>query len=126
VLITTGVGQMLADEYLGTGTSVLIFAFVSALIVRLLQGSATVAMITAAGLTFPLLSQAVSDPEKALLVVAIAAGASSFSNVNDSGFWLVSKYLGISEKDTFLSWTVMTIIIGTTSMAVILVASLIM
>jgi Gnt-I system low-affinity gluconate transporter len=69
-------------------------------------------MITAAGLTAPLLLDDVSEINKALLVIAIASGASIMSHVNDSGFWLVSKYLGITEKETFKSWTVMTTILA--------------
>jgi Gnt-I system low-affinity gluconate transporter len=46
------------------------------------------------------------------LVIAIASGASILSHVNDSGFWLVSKYLGLNEKETFKSWTVMTTILS--------------
>ena len=90
----------------------LLFAFLAAVCIRLLQGSATVAMITAAGLTAPLLSAALTAPQKALIVLAIAAGASILSHVNDSGFWLVSKYLGLTEKETFRSWSIMTLLIS--------------
>ncbi|HKJ48078.1 MAG TPA: hypothetical protein VJ973_03265, partial [Christiangramia sp.] len=91
----------------------LLFGFIIALLVRLLQGSATVAMITAAGITAPVLtSSALSPSQTALIVIAIAAGASGFSHVNDSGFWLVGKYLGLSEKQTFKSWTIMTGIVA--------------
>ena len=48
----------------------------------------------------------------ACMVIAIASGASIFSHVNDSGFWLVGQYLGITEKQTFRSWTVMTTILA--------------
>jgi Gnt-I system low-affinity gluconate transporter len=47
-----------------------------------------------------------------LLVIAIAAGASIMSHVNDSGFWLVSQDHGLSEKQTFQSWTMMTTILA--------------
>jgi len=70
-------------------------------------------MITAAGITAPLLeSNAFSAPQLAILVIAVASGATIFSHVNDSGFWLVKQYLGISEKETFRSWTMMTTIIA--------------
>ncbi|MDR5590221.1 gluconate:H+ symporter [Christiangramia sp. SM2212] len=113
ILITTGAGEMIAESLQGTFFNPLLFGFTIALIVRLLQGSATVAMITAAGITAPILTSAeLSSPEIALIVIAIAAGASGFSHVNDSGFWLVGKYLGLSEKQTFKSWTLMTGIIA--------------
>ena len=112
MLVNTGTGEMLANYFANEGVSILLFAFLAAAIVRILQGSATVAMITAAGITAPLLAVDIGDIDKALLVIAIASGASIMSHVNDSGFWLVSKYLGLTEKQTFKSWTVMTTIIA--------------
>lgn len=113
ILIRTGAGEMIAQSLNETFFNPLVFGFLIALIVRLLQGSATVAMITAAGITAPVLSSSLQSPaEISLIVIAIAAGASGFSHVNDSGFWLVGKYLGLTEKQTFRTWTVMTGIIA--------------
>ena len=112
MLVNTGAGEMLANYFADKGVSILLFAFISAAIVRILQGSATVAMITAAGLTAPLLAATISEPQKALLVIAVASGASIMSHVNDSGFWLVGKYLGLTEKQTFKSWTLMTTLLA--------------
>lgn len=117
VLTDTGAGELLATSLGNAGIPILIFAFVAAAIVRILQGSSTVAMITAAGLVSPLLAQAGLGPlQLACMVIAIASGASIFSHVNDSGFWLVGQYLGISEKQTFRSWTVMTTILALVGM----------
>ncbi|UII79265.1 GntP family permease [Flagellimonas sp. CMM7] len=113
VLTNTGAGELLATSLSNAGFPVLAFAFISAAIVRIVQGSSTVAMITAAGLVSPLLINAVLSPvELACMVIAIASGASIFSHVNDSGFWLVGQYLGITEKQTFKSWTMMTTILA--------------
>ncbi|EDP71356.1 low-affinity gluconate transporter [Flavobacteriales bacterium ALC-1] len=112
VLVNTGTGEMLANYFADKGVSIILFAFLAAAIVRLLQGSATVAMITAAGITAPLMGIGVSEIDKALLVIAIASGASIASHVNDSGFWLVSKYLYLNEKETFKSWTIMTTLLA--------------
>ncbi len=113
ILIDTGSGKMIAESLSGDFFPPVIFGFLVAAIVRVLQGSATVAMITAAGITAPLLlSGAVSDAQLAVLVISIASGATIFSHVNDSGFWLVKQYLGLTEKETFKSWTVMTTVIA--------------
>ena len=125
VLVNTGTGEMLANYFADKGVSIILFAFLAAVIVRVLQGSATVAMITAAGITAPLLAIGISEIDKALLVIAIASGASIASHVNDSGFWLVSKYLGLNEKQTFKSWTVMTTLLALTSFSVVIVLSII-
>jgi Gnt-I system low-affinity gluconate transporter len=123
MLINTGTGEMLANYFAHEGVSVLVFAFLAAATVRILQGSSTVAMITAAGITAPLIGVDISEINKALLVIAIAAGASTMSHVNDSGFWLVSNYLGLTEKQTFKSWTLMTTILSIVSFAIICLLS---
>ena len=57
-------------------------------------------------------------------VISIAAGASGFSHVNDSGFWLVNRYLGLSEVDTLKSWTAMTGILSVTAFVIVLLISM--
>lgn len=118
VLVDTGAGTVLAETMAEYGIPVLLLAFLAAVAVRILQGSATVAMITAAGLVSPLIvGVEMSELELSILVIAIAAGASIMSHVNDSGFWLVSQYLGLSEKETFKSWTAMTTILSLSGFA---------
>ncbi len=113
MLVNTGTGEMIANYFSSVGISILLFAFIAAALIRILQGSSTVAMITSAGITSPLLMGNMNEIDKALLVIVIASGASILSHVNDSGFWLVSKYLGLNEKQTFKSWTLMTTILAT-------------
>lgn len=125
MLINTGAGKMLADYFSEMGISILFLSFLIAVIVRILQGSATVAMITAAGIIAPLISVDISDIEKALLVISIASGASILSHVNDSGFWLVSKYLGLTEKQTLKSWTAMTVILSLVGFSTVFILSII-
>ncbi len=125
MLVNTKTGEMLANYFAEQGVSILLFAFLAAVLVRVLQGSSTVAMITAAGLTAPLLATNISEIDKALLVIAIASGASILSHVNDSGFWLVSKYLGLDEKQTFKSWTVMTTILALVGFGTVCLLSLV-
>jgi len=115
VLVDTGAGAQLAGVAAGMGLTPLVSGFLLALIVRVAQGSATVAMITAAGLTAPLVEALALGPKQtALTVVAIAAGATAASHVNDSGFWLVSRYFALSPSDTLKSWTVSATLIGFT------------
>ena len=83
-----------------------------------------VAMITAASLISPVTqSLGMSQPEAALVVMAIASGATILSQVNDSGFWIVGKYLGMNEKQTLRSWTVMETIIAVSGLLFTLLAS---
>lgn len=125
VLIDSGVGDMLAGGMADLGLPLIVLAWLIAAAVRVTQGSATVAMITAAGILAPIMfSFDVSAPHKALIVLAIAAGSTILSHVNDSGFWLVSRYFGMSEKDTLRSWTVMETIISIVGFMLVLGLSL--
>ena len=111
VLKDSGAAQALATSLTDWDLPVLALAFLIATLIRLIQGSATVAMITAAGLMANIvtsLPQPLSAQMLALMVLAIAFGASACSHLNDSGFWLVSRYLGMSERQTFKTWTVLT------------------
>lgn len=126
VLVDTGAGSVLASTILDVGLIPVAAGFLLALLVRVAQGSATVAMITAAGLTAPIVeAAALPAAQTALTVVAIAAGASAMSHVNDSGFWLVSRYFGLSTADTLKSWTVSSTLVGFVGFFVALVLSLI-
>lgn len=118
ILINTGAGEMIAEALNNSFFNPLVFGFIVAALVRILQGSSTVAMITAAGITAPVLAQGMfSVQEVSLIVIAIASGATILSHVNDSGFWLVGQYLGLTEKQTFKSWTMMTTIIAFVGLA---------
>ncbi len=122
VLIDSGIGNSLAEALAQYSMSPIILAFVIALIVRISVGSATVAMTTAGAVIGPMLAKFSVEP--ALIVIAIASGATAFSHVNDSGFWLVNRYFGLSEKDTLKSWTMMESIIGFTGLIMALILSI--
>ena len=126
ILIDTGAGAMLAQSLAGDTTTPIMFAFICSLLVRVIQGSATVAMITSAGLTAPLLlSFGGAEVYKALVVIAIASGATMMSHVNDSGFWLVNRYFGLTERQTLQSWTLLTVILGLTAFSIALILSMV-
>ncbi|MEB3356155.1 MAG: gluconate:H+ symporter [Synechococcales bacterium] len=125
VLVETGIGDALADVTAQTNLPVIVLAFLIATVVRISQGSATVSMVTAAGLIAPVVTTVgYSAPMIGAITIAIACGATVLSHVNDSGFWLVSRYFGIDEKDTLRSWTVLETILGVVGFLVVLVISL--
>ncbi len=126
VLIDSGIGQIMAESMAGSSLPPILLAWILAAVVRITQGSATVAMITAAGIIAPVIGEfGLSDPQRALVVIAIASGATILSHVNDSGFWLVSKYLGMNEKQTLQSWTVMETIIAVSGLILTLLVGLV-
>jgi len=125
ILVDSGIGKIMAEGMANSALPPILLAWLLAAVVRVTQGSATVAMITAAGIIAPILSEfGLNDPQRALVVIAIASGATLLSHVNDSGFWLVGKYLGMNEKQTLQSWTVMESIIAICGLAFTLLASL--
>ena len=125
ILVDSGIGQVLAESIAGSSIPVIILAWLLAAVVRVTQGSATVAMITSAGIMAPILeSLNMSQPESALMVISIASGATILSHVNDSGFWIVSKYLVMSEKNTLKSWTVMETIISVSGLVLTCIISI--
>ncbi|WP_214825927.1 gluconate:H+ symporter [Exiguobacterium algae] len=125
VLIDSGVGEVLGNMMADSPLPAIVLAFLIATVVRVAQGSATVSMVTAAGLITPLLEiQNITGAALGLIVIAIASGATVLSHVNDSGFWLVNRYFGLDVKDTLKSWTIMETIIGLTGFAVVFLISL--
>jgi len=75
-------------------------------ILRVAQGSATVALVTAAGLVAPAVAAGFSPLQLACVVLATAAGSVFAGHVNDSGFWLVGRLMGMDVKTTLKTWTV--------------------
>lgn len=113
VLRLSGIGDALSGSLSNLGISLILQAFLIATLLRVAQGSATVALTTTAGLLSASVAAAdLSSLQLTALVVAIAAGATVLSHVNDSGFWLVSRFFGLDVKTTLKTWTVMETTLG--------------
>lgn len=113
VLRASGIGDALADELNALGLPVILAGFVVATALRIAQGSATVALITAAGLIQPAVEAgAFNGVQLAAIVLGLAAGSVMTSHVNDSGFWLVGRLMDMDVKTTLKTWTVMETLIG--------------
>ena len=119
VLRASGIGDALADALGDIGLPVIVAGFLVATILRIAQGSATVALITAAGLIEPAVAAGdFSGLQLAAVVLAVAAGSVMASHVNDSGFWLVGRFFGMDVKTTLKTWTVMETTIGLMGFAI--------
>ncbi|MFF9911973.1 GntP family permease [Streptomyces sp. NPDC013457] len=125
VLKASGVAQALSDTFNDVGLPVIVLAYLISLVLRVAQGSATVAIVTTAGIVLPLVEGGDhSQAFLALVIMAISAGSIFASHVNDGGFWIVSKYFGISERDTLKSWTVLESVLSLAGFAVAAALSL--
>ncbi|MFC4561026.1 GntP family permease [Nocardiopsis mangrovi] len=114
VLRASGIGEALSSSLAATGLPVIVAAFIIATALRVAQGSATVALTTAAALIAPAVeaTPGVTTIDLTLIVIAIACGSTVLSHVNDSGFWLVGRFLRMDTATTLRTWTVMETLIG--------------
>lgn len=127
VLEESGIGGGLEELLSATGMPVIVLAFLAAMAFRVALGSSTVAMVTSAAIVEQTISvDEMSGPMLGAIVVAIGAGATVLSHVNDSGFWLVNRYLNLDEKQTLLVWTVMQTLLGLVAFAVVFGISLVL
>ena len=120
VLKATGITDALEIMFSESGIPILVLAYVFATLIRIAQGSATVAMLTAAGLMVSFV-EGMSQQQLALVTIAIAAGATGFSHVNDSGFWMISRYMRMSEAETLRTWSVVSTAISIVGFAITMV-----
>lgn len=123
-LVDTGIGSLVADWVQSSGISVLLLAWLVAVLIRLATGSATVATVTASGILAPL-AAGMATGEVSLLVLAIGAGSVFFSHVNDAGFWLVKEYFGLSVGQTIKSWSLMETVLSVTGLVFVLLLGLV-
>ncbi|MGW2415234.1 GntP family permease [Streptomyces tubercidicus] len=125
VLKGSGVATVLSDTFHHVGLPLIVLAYLLSLVLRVAQGSATVAIVTTAGVVVPLVDgQSLPPAHLALIIMAISAGSIFASHVNDGGFWMVSTYFGISERDTLKSWTVLESVLSVTGFAVAALVSI--
>ena len=107
VLRASGIGDAVAHIMGDLGIPVILAVYLVAALLRIAQGSATVALTTAAGLMAPaVLAGGYSPVQIVAITLACAAGSVFASHVNDSGFWLVGRLLGMDVKTMLKTWTV--------------------
>ncbi len=119
VIVDSGVGQYAGQLLATSHFPPLLVAYFAAIALRLAQGSATVAIITAAGIIAPLVKD-IPGQSPEILVLAVCCGGTALSHVNDAGFWTVNYYFGLSVPQTLRSWTVMKVITSLVGITILL------
>jgi gluconate transporter len=119
VIVDSGVGPYAARLLAESNISPLLVVYLMAAVMRIVQGSATVAIITAAGIAAPIV-KGIPGYRPEMLVLALCCGGTFLSHVNDAGFWLVNQYLGMTVPQTLRSWTVLKIIASVTGFLILL------
>lgn len=124
VLQYSGLGDVIGNAVSSMNLPIVVLAFIIAVLVRISVGSATVAMTMAAGIVAAL--PGISDLSPlylACVTAAVAGGATVCSHFNDSGFWLVKSLVGMDEKTTLKTWTIMETLVGASGFVVALIIS---
>jgi len=124
VLVDSGIGTLLADWAKGANISVILLAWVLAVLIRLATGSATVATITASSLMLGLV-EGMSTGQVSLIVLAVGAGSLFFSHVNDAGFWLVKEFFGMTVGQTIKSWSIMETVLSVSGLVLVLLLGIV-
>jgi gluconate:H+ symporter, GntP family len=120
ILVASGIGAAISELLRSTGLPVIGLAFFLTMLLRAAQGPTTVALITTAGMISPVVTQAGFSPNQlALICLAMGAGGLSVSHVNDAGFWIVTRLIGLSVADGLRTWTVITTCAGLVGFAII-------
>jgi gluconate:H+ symporter, GntP family len=122
----SGVGDVIAALARGHGLNFVLLAWGVTAVIRLAQGSATVAMVTGVGLMAAIIGDGSALPFHPLyLFLAIGFGSMIGSWMNDSGFWVVGKLSGFTERETLMTWTVLTTFVSVVGLIEVLIASFI-
>ena len=125
ILQYSGLGEVIGNAVASASLPMVIVAFIVAALVRISVGSATVAMTMGAGIIAAMPEIAGLSPlHLACITASIAGGATVCSHFNDSGFWLVKSLLGMDEKTTLKTWTVMETLVGSTGFIIALIISI--
>ena len=123
IINSSGIGNFLVDTMSGLNISVVVLGFILSALLRVSQGSTTVALVTTSSILGPALVGTGASP--ILVGLAICAGGVGLSLPNDSGFWVLSRFGELSVKDTLKSWTVGGTIAGFTAFAMVLLLNFI-
>jgi len=138
MLKETGIGKTISDMVTGyvdggeatwgLGILLIFIAWGSAAVMKVAQGSGTVAVITAAGIMAGVLAgldeAGVELPyHKIYIFAAISFGAKVISWMNDSGYWVVCKMSGFTEKETLKTWTAQLAAMGVFGLVEVLILS---
>ncbi len=120
----SGVGETIEALAKSYNISLILLAWGATAVVRVAQGSATVAMITGVGLMGAIIGDGAGLPYHPLYIfLAIGFGSITFSWMNDSGFWVVQRLSGFTEKEMLKTWSVMLTAISVAGLLQVLVMS---
>jgi GntP family gluconate:H+ symporter len=120
ILQQTGIGQRVQELAAAYRIGLLPLAFLVTILVRTAQGSATVAMITAAGILGGFAAGGQMGFHPLYLALAIGCGSKPILWMNDSGFWVICRMAGMTESETLKTCSVMMALMGVVGLLVVM------
>ena len=123
MLKNAGVGEAIKDFATGKEFNLVLLAWLVASVIRIAQGSATVAMLTTAAMLQPIMAGSALPFHPIYIFTAIGFGAMICSWMNDSGFWVVGRLSGMTERETLKTWTVVSTVCSVAGLGVTLLCS---
>ena len=117
MLVKAGVGDVLGELAKSAGISYLLLGFGVSTMLRIAQGSATVAMITVSSIMAPIILDSPPEYHAVYIIMAIGAGSITGGWMNDSGFWVFRTMTGLTEVEALKTKTVSLIAMGFTGLA---------
>ena len=125
VLVSTGIGKIIGTFVETSNISIFLLGWLIAVFVRVATGSATVSILTTAGILSNAMTMMHATPmATTLLVIAIGAGSIFLSHLNDAGFWLIKEYFGMSVGDTLKTWSVLECLLSVVVLILVMIASI--
>ena len=112
ILQQTSIGSWIAEEASGYQYAILPLAFFITAVIRTAQGSATVAMITAVGMLTVFNTEGALNFHPVYLAIVIGCGSKLFPWMNDSGFWIICKMSGFTERETIRNFSYLLLLMG--------------
>jgi GntP family gluconate:H+ symporter len=119
----SGVGDSVRVMAEGSAVNYVLLAWVLSAVIRVAQGSATVAMITASSIMLSIAGPTGFGVHTLYIFLAVGYGATILSWMNDSGFWVISRLGGLTEGETLRTWTVLLTVISIAGLVQVLVAA---
>jgi GntP family gluconate:H+ symporter len=122
----SGVASLVGQLPVQSSPAVLTAAFLVTVAIRTAQGSATVAMVTAAGIFAPLATSGTLGFHPVWIALAIGCGSKVIAWMNDSGFWVITQMSGMTEREGLSYATPMMGVMGIAGLAVTIAGALLM
>jgi GntP family gluconate:H+ symporter len=119
----SGIGDAISSATEGFDMPYILLAWIVAAVMKIAQGSGTVSMITASAIMAALIGNNALPYHPIYILLSVGFGSLFISWMNDSGFWVVVRMSGFSEKEGIKTWTTLLAILSIVGLIQVLLMS---